>query len=148
MGTSHNELMNTNFKSVAMWVRKAMELVYNQHLCRWKTPTSRSLTADVQVALEDLVLGAPGSPASPDLKDLIIVTGVGNNSPGVFPGRLVVENVASRWWVRTVRPLAFFWFYQFHQHYPHKGKWRLYHHRSYFIWQDAAMPRCDATDPA
>ena len=47
--------------------------------------TSPSLTA-IQVALEDLVLGAPGSPASPDLKDLIIVTGVGNNSPGVLPG--------------------------------------------------------------
>ena len=117
--------MNTNFESVAMWVRNATELVYNQHLCRCKTPTSRSLTADVQVALEDLVLGAPGSPASPDLKDLIIVTGVGNNSPGVFPGRLVVENVASRWWVRTVRPLFFFWRYQFHQHYPHKGTMTL-----------------------
>eukprot|EP00435_Cladocopium_sp_Y103_P018780 s3043_g4.t1 len=36
----------------------------------------------VQVALEDLVLGAPGSPAAPDVGDLIIVTGVGNNSPG------------------------------------------------------------------
>ena len=38
----------------------------------------------IQVALEDLVLGAPGSPAAVDVGDLIIVTGVGNNSPGAF----------------------------------------------------------------
>ncbi|CAJ1349212.1 unnamed protein product, partial [Effrenium voratum] len=36
----------------------------------------------VQVALEDLVLGAPGSTPKAELRDFIIVTGVGNNSPG------------------------------------------------------------------
>lgn len=37
-----------------------------------------------QVALEDLILGAPGSKRlNTTLGDLIIVTGVGNNSPGL-----------------------------------------------------------------
>ncbi|CAJ1402370.1 unnamed protein product [Effrenium voratum] len=35
-----------------------------------------------EVALEDLVLGAPGSTPKAELRDFIIVTGVGNNSPG------------------------------------------------------------------
>ena len=32
------------------------------------------------------MLGAPGSPAAVDVGDLIIVTGVGNNSPGALMG--------------------------------------------------------------
>ena len=83
--------------------------------------TSPSLTA-IQVALEDLVLGAPGSPASPDLKNLIIVTGVGNNSPGVLPGWWVVEHVALRWW-GPESGRSGHWilcFYQFCQQYRHK----------------------------
>eukprot|EP00913_Durusdinium_trenchii_P029553 g27703.t1 len=39
----------------------------------------------VQVAIEDLVLGPPGVPAADQLGALIIVTGVGNNSPGNVP---------------------------------------------------------------
>ncbi|CAK8989722.1 Pentatricopeptide repeat-containing protein, partial [Durusdinium trenchii] len=35
------------------------------------------------VAIEDLVLGPPGVPAADQLGALIIVTGVGNNSPGL-----------------------------------------------------------------
>ena len=94
--------------------------------------TSPSLTA-IQVALEDLVLGAPGSPASPDLKDLIIVTGVGNNSPGVLPGWWVVEHVALRWWGPDDLATGFYVFTNFANSTGTKGTWRLYHHRSYLI---------------